>query len=206
VSSFVEFNGGIPKIRLELSDLVSVFKDLANAAIGANERENARITIKAMIEEAGKSYATVVRTLTPLYDVKNVQQLADQFGNIYKSFKEEYLNRESAVRTSCHIISKQFDLLNERRRWMEKLPFANRVFLRLSKICKNWLAVDAVIIPKMELFYGTLNGLLDGIDDLNRADPANAFQALRGALRSVEGDFLETRRLLGELEAVGEGL
>ena len=80
--SEISLDAGIAKFKLDLAEFGSAVKDLVSAAIGANEREQARDAIKAMIMEVRQTYDTVVETLSPLYGIGSSQDFANAFSQI----------------------------------------------------------------------------------------------------------------------------
>ena len=207
MSTVLEFDAGLAKLKLDLSEFASAIKDLAEAAIGAKEKEDARAAIKAMIEEARRSCDTIVRIVSPLYAVTTAQQLTDLFGPTYPAFKAAYLTSgANAARTHCKIVAELLGKLKHRRNWMKNLPLANHAFQRLNEICSGWLLSDQVIVSQLEGLFAALNKLMDEIHDLNQTNPQSSLETLRDALRQAEGNFLEIQRQLGELEALGEKL
>jgi hypothetical protein len=199
----IHLDAGIAKFTVDLSEFVSAAKDLANAAIGANEKEQARAAIKAMIDEVRQTYDTIVDTLTPLYGIDNAEHFAQQFGGILVTFKGIYLRRSDTARAHCHRVREFFDALQQRRSWMEHIPIANRSFLRLKKICEQWFFNDIDLFYQMDRFFVNLNDFMDNIADLNRKDRNEAFPTMLAALREAEGNFKEMQKQLSALDNLG---
>ncbi len=202
----VELDAGMAKFKVDLSEFTSAIRSLAEAAIGASEKEQARSAIKDMIAEVRKTFDTIVDTLTPLYKLTDESQFSARFADNHASFKALYLNRSDLVRTHCHIVRQHFDALQQRRDWMASLPLAGRAYAKLERICSEWLLYDLTIVHQMESFFQTLNRFMDEIKDLSRREPAQGFQALASGLKLIEGSFLDIKRQLGELDALGRRL
>jgi hypothetical protein len=202
----IELNAGIARLKADLSEFTSAVKKLADAAIGASEKEQARVAIKEMVTEVRKTFDTIVDTLAPLYGLAIESQFAAQFAANYASFKSLYLKRSDLARTHCHVIAAQFEALQQRRAWMANLPLAERAYANLKRICDEWLMSDASIVGQMEYFFRTLNKFMDEIASLNRANPTQGFQALAGHLKDVENNFLDIKSQLGELDALSRKL
>jgi hypothetical protein len=147
----IHLDAGIAKFNVDLSEFVSAMKDLVNSAIGANEKEQARVAIKAMIGEVRQTYDTVVDTLSPLYGIDSPDRFTVQFGAIMVSFKSIYLRRSDTARAHCHNVREFFDALQQRRGWMEHIPVANRGFTRLKSICEQWFFNDIDLAKRQEL-------------------------------------------------------
>ena len=202
----IELNAGIAKLKADLSEFASAIKNLADAAIGESEKEKARDAIKEMVAEVRKTFDTIVDTLAPLYGLMTELQFAAQFAANYASFKALFLKRSDLARTHCHIVQVQFDALQQRRKWMERVPFAQNAYLNLKGICDRWLLSDVTIVSQMESFFFTLNNFMDEIANLNRTSQSQGFRALSGGLKLVEGVFLAIKSQLGELDVLGRRL
>lgn len=204
--SEVQLDTGIAKFKVDLTEFVSSIKDLVSAAVGANEREQARDAIKAMIAEVRQTYDTVVDTLSPLYAIGNPQEFTNGFNQILASFKKIYLQRSESARAHCHNVRQIFGALEQRRSWMIRLPIANRGYARLKNICEQWLFNDIDLSYQMSRFFENLNEFLDQVGDLNQTDAAAAYQKMRGGLRQAEPNFREIQSQLGELDAIGRNI
>jgi hypothetical protein len=202
----IEFNAGMVKLKADLSEFTSAIRDLVDAAIGANEKEQARAAIKEMVVEVRKTFDTIGDALTPLYALTTESQFVAQFAVDYAAFKSLYWKRNDLVRTHCHIVRQQFETLHQRRAWMARLPLASRAYENLKRICEKWVLDDWSIVQRMDSFFQTLNNFMDDIANLNRTEPTEGFQALAGGLKLVEGSFFEIKTQLGELDALGRRL
>ena len=202
--SEISLDAGIAKFKLDLAEFGSAVKDLVSAAIGANEREQARDAIKAMIMEVRQTYDTVVETLSPLYGIGSSQDFANAFSQILPSFKRIYLQRSDAARAHCHNVRQIFDALQQRRGWMAQLPIANHGFARLKKICDEWLFNDIDLSYQTRRFFENLNDFLDEVADLNQTDPGEAYRKMRAGLRQAEPSFREIQSRLADLDTLGQ--
>jgi len=201
--SEINLDVGIAKFKLDLAEFVTSVKELASAAIGANEREQARDAIKAMITEVRQTYDTVVETLIPLYSISDSHDFANAFNQVLSAFKKIYLQRSDAARAHCHNVRQIFEALQQRRSWMEQLPIANRGFARLKKICDEWLLNDIDLSYQTTRFFENLNDFLDEVADLNQTDSGKAHRKMRAGLRQAEPNFREIQSQLADLDAIG---
>jgi len=206
MSSELDLDAGLAKLKIDLSEFLSAVRDLVAEALGAQEREGARNAIKAMIEEVRKTFDTVVNMLTPLYGIASPQQFDRDFGPIYAGFKRVYLSTSDVARAHCHVVRQYFEQLQNRRRWMQHLPLANGAFDRLERVCREWLTSDADIVYRLASFFDTLNGFLDEMADLRTTSSVKAFETLSGGLRRLEHNFRGIQAGLGELDALGRSI
>ena len=206
MSTELQISIGIAKLRVNLSEFVSVIKNLGTAAAGAAVQEEIRAAIKKMIREVRKNYDTVVDALTPLYEMNTKRKFSLRFAKVRAAFKKKYLKSGSLVRTHCRIVEQHLWKLRTRRRWMSKLPFVKRSFKRLEILCDSWLAVDTELIEDMEKFIGSLNGFLNGIARLEKREPGEAHRNLEACLEQIEVDFRDIEAKLGDLEVISKRL
>src|SRR5215831_11810909 len=139
MGSEVEFNAGVAKFRIDLSDFASAMKRLISAAVGANEKEQAREAMKLLLAEAGTTFKTVVQTLAPLYTLEDETAFRAKFTSIHEEFTKLYLERKTLARTHCGIVENEFNKLQQRRSWMTHLPVAQRAYAELENVCGRWL-------------------------------------------------------------------
>lgn len=202
----LELNGGVVKLKLNLIELAAGIKGLAGAAIGANERENARQAIKKLIDEVDKTLAMVVEQLGPLYKLTTKERFLAGFEDARGEIKRIYLNRATIQLASCEHVKDALAKLNEKRDWMQRVPGADAAYKRVDDACQDWLTHDDEIVRFTEGFLDVLNRFADDIGRLKQHDPGVAMDTLNRGLSLLEPNFIvikttfaDFKRLSGEL-------
>jgi hypothetical protein len=206
MGSEIDLNIGIAQFKLDLFEFCGAMKNLVGAAIGENEKEQARVAMKELIAEASKSFETIVDALVPLYELIDERNFAAKFAPHFQRIKNIYLKREPLLRTSCKVVEGKFNDLKSRRAWMSHLPGAQQAFVKLEDVCRRWLFQDRTIVEAMEAFFQNLNTFLAEIDTLSRAEPKRALQTLVAGLTPLEINLRVMQADLGELRVLGDRL
>jgi len=206
MGSELEFNVGVAKFRIALSDFVKATKTLANAATKEGELRDVRSTLKELIQEVRKNFDLVVDAVTPLIALDTQQKFNEQFGDIRAEFQNVIWKKLGDEGTSCTIVIDKMGALNKHRAWMQNVPIVRRAFDRLETLCNDWIAVDMVLDENIANFRERLGNLLKEVALLKRNDPEGAFESLETVLESLDTDFKAMKKYLNELGLVSTKL
>lgn len=206
MSGEIEINTGIVRFKVDLFQFLSAIKKLVDAAVGANEKEKARDAIKVLIAETRKTYDTIVQVLEPFYAMTTESSFKGSFDVSFAAFKAAYLGRNDYLKTHCSIVKTEFAALARRTSWMATLPFAKGAYQDLKTVCEEWQFQDSRIVQEMERFFRISNEFMQDVADLNQRNSVQAYQTLRDGLKFFEGNFLEVKAMLGELEVISRRL
>jgi hypothetical protein len=206
MGSQLEFNVGVAKFRIALSDFLKATKTLANAATKEGELRDVRSKLKELIQEVRKNFDLVVDAVTPLIALDTQQKFNEKFGDIRADFQNVVWKKLGDEGTSCTIVIEKMAALNKHRAWMQNVPIARRAFDRLNKLCNDWIAVDVVLDANIADFRDRLRDLLKEVAQLKRDDPEGAFESLETVVDSLDTDFEGMKKYLNELELVSTKL
>ena len=163
MGSEIELNAGLAKFKVDLSEFASAMQRLVAAAVGENEKEQARDAMKVLLGESATTFKTIVQTLTPLFALEDERAFNTNFASTYAEFKRLYLERKTLHRTHCGIVEDAFNKLGQRRAWMTHVPVAKNAYADLEKVCGRWLFQDWKIVQDMEAFLAKLNEFLSDL-------------------------------------------
>ena len=202
----LEFNVGVAKFRIALSEFVEATKKLADAATKKGELRDVRLKLKELIREVRKNFDLVVDAITPLIALDTQPKFNDGFGDIRADFQNVAWEKLGDEGTSCTIVMEKMEALNKGRAWMQKFPIARRAFDRLNGLCSDWIAVDVALDENIENFRNKLRDLLEDLAHVKRSDPASAFERLETLVDSLDTDFKAMKEYLNQLELISSRL
>ena len=185
--------GFVFKINEELATITVTATELASITSTITmfiKDASFRRRIHDIVSQINLSYAVVVESFAPFYQLKSEEAFTRHFDEKFTVFKNRYLMDVSKPRRYCDNVYDAYIQMRQTKEAKTGFPVLKRSFSRLDGFYDKWISNDCLLGMSIDGALKLKNRLLSEIAEVKHKDPEDAYLVFSSAFDDFH-DYVE---------------